>query len=216
MGATDREQSAGGDGHDHAPGGDTHPGSGLGALPDDALSRLTPAPYPAAGVTLRPWRADDVGSVAQAFADPGIAAWRARQPDEHVDDPAAWVARWGEWWAAGTDASWAVTRADDDAAQGYVGLRRIRTFDGSAELSYWLLPGARGVGLARRAAAAATRWAFDELGLHRVWLVHIVANVPSCAVATGAGFRAEGTMRGFLRADGGWLDAHLHGRLAAD
>jgi RimJ/RimL family protein N-acetyltransferase len=185
-------------------------------LPADALRRLEPRPLVGEGVGLRPWAPSDAPLVAAAFADPGIAAWRARQPDEQDDDADAWVRRWAERWAAGTDAAWAVTAPGDDAAQGYVGLRRIQAFDGSAELSYWMLPEARGGGLARRAAATATAWAFAELGLHRVWLVHAVANVRACAVATGAGFRAEGTLRGYLRADAGRADAHLHARLRTD
>lgn len=186
------------------------------ALPADALARLAPRALVADGVGLRPWAPSDAAAAGRAFADPGIAAWRARQPDEQVADPSEWIARWGAWWAAGTDAAWAVTEPDDDEAVGYVGLRRIRTFDASAELSYWMLPEARGGGLARRAATRVTAWAFDEVGLHRVWLVHAVTNVPSCAVATGAGFRVEGTMRGYLRAGGGWADGHLHSRLATD
>jgi RimJ/RimL family protein N-acetyltransferase len=185
-------------------------------LPADALRRLGPCALEGEGVGLRPWAPSDAHLVAAAFGDPGIASWRARQPDEQDDDPDTWVRRWAERWAAGTDAAWAVTWPGDDEAQGYVGLRRIQTFDASAELSYWMLPAARGGGLARRAAVAATRWGFDELGLERVWLVHAVANVRACAVATGAGFRAEGTLRAYLRDDVGRADAHLHARLRRD
>ncbi|MFH8800261.1 GNAT family N-acetyltransferase [Streptomyces sp. NPDC017936] len=41
-----------------------------------------------------------------------------------------------------------------------------------------------------------TRWAFDELGLHRLRLCHAVANEASCRVAGKAGYAYAGTMRG--------------------
>ncbi len=194
----------------------TGPERATPAVPHDVLSCREPCRVPADGVGLRPWDPADAPAVRDAFAEPGIAAWRARQPDEQSDEPDAWIRRWHTWWTEGTDAGWAVTQPGDEEAQGYVGLRRIRPFDASAELSYWMLPEARGGGLARRAAVAATRWAFDDLGLHRVWLVHAVTNVRACAVASGAGFRAEGTSRGYLRMPDGWQDAHLHARLASD
>ena len=185
-------------------------------LTADAVRDAGPCRVAGTGVGLRPWTAEDADVVATAFADPAIAEWRARQADEDDDDPAAWIAGWARRWAAGSDAVWAVAGPDGDEALGYVGVRRVSGFDRSAELSYWMLPAARGGGLARRAATTATGWAFAELGLHRVWLVHALANVRACAVASGAGFRVEGTLRGALRTPRGWQDAHLHARLATD
>lgn len=85
-----------------------------------------------------------------------------------------------------------------------------------AGLSYWVLPEARGGGVAVRAARAVTRWSFDVVGLHRMLLQHSTANLSSCRVAVKLGFPLEGTARGaFLQADG-WHDAHVHALLATD
>lgn len=66
------------------------------------------------------------------------------------------------------------------------------------------------------AAEAVSRWAFEDLGLHRLRITHSVANPASCAVAEKAGFRLDGTMRGALLHADGWHDEHLHARLRTD
>jgi RimJ/RimL family protein N-acetyltransferase len=64
---------------------------------------------------------------------------------------------------------------------------------------------------------AASRFAFDELGLHRVYLYHAVENPGSCGVARAAGFVQEGTLRQSYRyADGAYHDEHLHALLSTD
>jgi RimJ/RimL family protein N-acetyltransferase len=76
-----------------------------------------------------------------------------------------------------------------------------------------MLPAARGRGVASVALAAMCRWAFDDLGLHRLDLVHSEHNPASCAVATRNGFEHEGLMRHFGLHDDGWHDYHRHARI---
>jgi GNAT superfamily N-acetyltransferase len=51
-------------------------------------------------------------------------------------------------------------------------LRRVDLEDGLAEIGYWVVPAARGRGIAPRALVAVSNWAIDELGLHRLELQH--------------------------------------------
>jgi RimJ/RimL family protein N-acetyltransferase len=83
-------------------------------------------------------------------------------------------------------------------------------------MSYWVLPAARGTGIAARATRTLMRWAFDTLLLNRLFLVHSTANLPSCRVALKAGFRVEGTLRGHTLHADGWHDMHMHARLRTD
>ncbi len=92
----------------------------------------------------------------------------------------------------------------------------LKLSDGSGEVLYWLLPAARGRGVAVAAARRISQWAFDDLGLHRLRLCHSVANDPSCRVAVKAGFILEGTMRSALLHEDGWHDQHLHALIADD
>ncbi|HEY4459051.1 MAG TPA: GNAT family N-acetyltransferase [Pseudonocardiaceae bacterium] len=164
-------------------------------------------------LSLRPWRESDAPVVRAAFDNPEIQRWHARRLDS-LDEAHDWVAMWATRWINETDASWAIVR--DDQPVGQVGLRVISLLEGLAHVSYWVLPAARGAGVAVRAALALTRWSFDVLGLHRVSLEHSTANVASCRVATKLGFALEGTLRGSALHTDGWHDMHVHSRLRTD
>lgn len=88
---------------------------------------------------------------------------------------------------AETDASWAVTDRSGSAV-GYVAVRSLFLAAAQAEVSYWLLPNARGAGLAAHAARVVTEWGFTTLRLHRIFLTHSVRNEPSCRVAQALDF----------------------------
>ena len=165
------------------------------------------------GVVLRPWRDGDLGVVLAGYADPAIQRWHVKSMDE--GEARAWIAHWPARWAAETGAGWAVTR-DGATAVGQVSLSRLDLSQGVASVSYWILPEARGAGLAHRALDALAGWVFGTLGLYRLQASHSTANPASCRVAEKAGLRAEGTKRGEGRHVDGWHDMHLHARLAID
>ncbi|MFF2787932.1 GNAT family N-acetyltransferase [Streptomyces sp. NPDC058049] len=79
-----------------------------------------------------------------------------------------------------------------------------------------MLPSARGGGVAVEATRRVSRWALDDLGLHRLRLRHSVANLASCRVADKAGYSFEGTMRSALLHADGWHDQHLHAPVRGD
>jgi RimJ/RimL family protein N-acetyltransferase len=163
-----------------------------------------------AGLVLRPWRAEDAPVVAEAYADPAIRQWNLRALEGREAD--AWIAQWAGRWRAERDGCWAV--ADPrGVVLGRVALRGVRLADGRAECTYWVLPAARGRGVASAATATVARWAFDELGLHRLELQHSTANPASCRVADKAGFALEGILRSAMLHPDGWHDMHLHARL---
>ena len=175
------------------------------------LARLEQPVLAGNGFVLRPWRAEDIPSVAAAYQDPAIQLWHARSLS--LAEAAAWVGQWPGRWQAETGAGWAVA---DDEVLGQISLRRFELAQGLAEISYWVLPAARGRQLAAQALRLLSGWAFDVLGLHRIEVAHSTRNTASCRVAERAGYPVEGTKRGeALHADG-WHDVHLHARLAGD
>jgi RimJ/RimL family protein N-acetyltransferase len=182
------------------------------ALPAGSL-RGDGQPELAAGdLTLRPWRLGDAAAVRAAFDCPSIQRWHVRRMDGDAE-ARAWIDGWTGRWAAESDGSWAVVDRDDRVA-GQVGLRTVNLFEADAQLSYWVLPAARGAGVAGRAVAALTRWAFGSVGFNRLTLMHAVANQASCRVAAKTGYRLEGELRrAMLHADG-WHDVHLHALLS--
>ncbi|MFB7180562.1 GNAT family N-acetyltransferase [Streptomyces sp. NPDC056257] len=164
---------------------------------------------------LRPWAAQDAPALVDCFLDPDIRHWNR---PSRLDLPGAEerITRFHERWQAEEAAIWAIAPAAGGPALGLIGLADLDLPGGSGEILYWLLPAGRGSGLMVPATEAVTRWAFDDLGLHRVRITHSVANPASCAVATKSGFPLEGTMRGALLHADGWHDQHLHARLRTD
>lgn len=182
------------------------------ALPPGSLATLTQPEIEADGLLLRPWRPADQPSVIAGYSDPAIQRWHCRCMTG--DEARAWIAAWPGRWRAETGAGWAVTEAG--AVTGQISLRRLVLDDALAEVSYWVLPAARGRRIAPRALAALATWCFDALRLHRIELCHSTANAASCRVAHAAGFALEGTKRGEAWHTDGWHDMHLHSRLNGD
>lgn len=176
-----------------------------------ALAALIQPVLDGDGVRLRPWRPSDAGTVVAAYADPGIQRWHCRSMT--AAEAGDWVGGWPARWRAETGAGWAVTAGG--AVAGQVSLRRIDLADGAAEVSYWVLPGARGRGVAGRALQTLTGWAFAVLGLHRLEVHHSTVNTASCRVADRASYPLEGTKVSAVRHLDGWHDMHVHARVAA-
>lgn len=65
----------------------------------------------------------------------------------------------------------------------------------SAEVGYWLGRAARGRGLATRALRSITVYAFDSLGLRRVFATPFDFNASSIRVLERAGYTREGLLR---------------------
>lgn len=119
----------------------------------------------------------------------------------------------------GKTVAFRVTDAQSGVTLGHVGLSGIDGFMRRAVVGYWVLPEARGRRVATRALDLAARWAFAELGIHRLELDHAVGHAASCRIAELCGFPYEGTLRGAAFEEGShdaFRDAHLHARLATD
>lgn len=102
----------------------------------------------------------------------------------------------------------------DDVVLGRVGLRTLDLHEACGEVGYWVMPEARGRGVAAAAVDLLARWLLDELGMHRLELRHPTVNAASCRVAERARFAVEGTARSAVRHPDGWHDMHVHARLA--
>jgi RimJ/RimL family protein N-acetyltransferase len=84
------------------------------------------------------------------------------------------------------------------------------------ELGYIVAAHARGRGLGTQILRLLTRWAFDDVGAQRVYLVIDVENPASARVAERCGYRLEGIMRSIHVKQGQRADAGLWSRLPGD
>ena len=184
------------------------------AIPPGTLASTTQPTLTGPGdLTLRTWAFSDAPVFLDAYQDPEIRRWHTRRPST-VEDVHDWFARYREDWVQERAAHWAVTRGGD--VLGRIALGRWNLGDGNAGCGYWVLPAARGAGVASGALRAVSDWALGDTGFHRLHLDHSIWNEASCRVAEKAGFRLEGTMRSAgVHADGRH-DMHLHARIKGD
>lgn len=191
----------------------TQPGTTTSpVLPAGRLSRRPQPHLSAAELAFRPWVPADAPSLVRAYADPDIHRWHCRSLT--LAEATSWIAYEAERWHEERGASWAVT--SDGVLLGRVALTSLCLAEARAEVSYWVLPEARGRGVAPRALSALADWALDEVGLHRLELNHATGNESSCRVAAKAGFLPEGTKRLQTLHLDGWHDMHAHSLLASD
>lgn len=181
------------------------------------VPRLETLPVPELeqdGLLLRPWRDDDAATVREMAQEPVSRQWSASLRTVVTDEDAlGWIRRRR---GAGR-VDWAVCDVTTGDVVGRAGLHGIGDDGRNAEIGYGVLAGRRRAGVASRAVAAASAYAFGPLALTRLSLIHAVGNPASCAVATRCGFAYEGTERAALdHGDGVLHDAHRHARLATD
>lgn len=161
------------------------------------------------GLVLRAWEPRDAAFLVTAYADPEIQRWHVRSLT-HIEAE-EWIAARGIGWRGERCADWAV-EVDGEPA-GRVGFTTLNLGEGRGEVSYWVAPERRRRGVAVRAVTTLCEWALGAGGLHRVDLLHSVANTASCRVAERAGFAVEGTAVSSVWHQDGWHDMHVHARL---
>ena len=121
-------------------------------------------------------------------------------------------------WSAGTAYAFAVLAVDeDDRLVGRVALANVvRGPWQNATLGYWVDQRSGGRGHAARAVRLALRYAFDEVGLHRVQPAVIPRNARSLRVVENVGFRHEGRALRYLKINGIWEDHEIYALTAED
>jgi len=165
-------------------------------------------PLADAVVSLHPLGATDIAAVEAAVDDPEICRWFDNRGVSARDVVERAAARW-----QGAEAA---EFALVDVGECVGSLWLTLGADSRATLGYWLLPHARGKGLATHALVLVSRWAFDELGVKRIGLLADPRNVASLRVAERAGFQREGVLRSWADVNGERVDHASYSLLPTD
>lgn len=184
-------------------------------IPPGVLADSPQPVLPANGdLLLRPWEPADAPAFLSAYQDEEIRRWHTRRPATEAQ-VREWFDTYRQDWEREKGGHWALTHVDGQVL-GRIALRGLDFDDGVADVAYWVLPAARGAGIASRALTALTVWALDEIGFQRLNLDHSTRNHASCRVATKSGYLLEGTKRSAAVHDDGRHDMHMHARIRGD
>lgn len=176
---------------------------------------LRPPRFDDGVVALRAWEDRDTGAVEQASQDPRIPTGTTVPAVYTPEEGLAFVHRQRGRYTSGWGISFAVAGSHDDVAVGLVVLAR-RPQEGVLGLGYWVVPDARGRGVAGRAVGLATRWALGEAGADRVEGWVDPENTPSQRTLLSNGYVREGVLRSFMAFAGVRTDLVVFSRLPSD
>jgi len=126
-----------------------------------------------------------------------------------------WIARYEAGERDGTNAGFAAV----DEAGAFVGLALAPEIDVEArelELGYIVTPAARGRGVGSAMLRELTRWAFEEAGALRAYLLIDTANAASQRIAERCGYVLEGVHRSVYLKQGIRTDITVWSRLPSD
>lgn len=153
-------------------------------------------------VVLRDWRDEDAPALAPVCGEWDVCAFTSVPWTYSEAEALAWVERQRQKRAAGTVLALAIQGRDHDRALGNVNLARLDDCGREAAIGYWLVPEARGQGLATAAASLLVDWGLTSLGLERVEFAILPENLASQRIAERLGATPEGVRRQSHEADG--------------
>ena len=147
------------------------------------------------GLVLRNWRENDAPALETVCGDVDVCQFTTVPWTYSPAAARAWIRRLEQRRSSGTGLALAITRAGQDQALGNVNLVRFSDDGREAALGYWLVPTARGQGLASAAARLLCSWSFEQLALKRIELAILPGNTASQHVAQRLGATHDGVRR---------------------
>lgn len=163
---------------------------------------------------LRSFRESDREALIRYADNPRVSAQLTDQfPYPYREDDAD---RWLEH-VLDQDPEVVLAIANERELIGCIGLElKDDVYRNSAELGYWLAEPFWGGGIASSAVQAMVKYAFQELGLKRVFAGVFETNPASARVLEKAGFQLEGRLRQHVTKHGKTLDLLMYGRIDED
>ncbi len=142
---------------------------------------------------LRPWREDDAESLYEYAKDPEVGPPAGWPPHTSVENSREIIKT-----VLSADEIYAVCLKENGKPIGSIGLHRndLAERDDEYELGYWIGKPFWGQGMIPEAATEMLRYAFENLGMNRVWCGHYDGNAKSRRVQEKLGFVYHHTTEG--------------------
>jgi [ribosomal protein S5]-alanine N-acetyltransferase len=149
---------------------------------------------------LRPLMPDDAPAIARLAGRREIADTTISIPHPYSEERARqWIAETAGLFAQGKSVVFAMQLKSGGNLAGGIGLRDIDTEHSLAELGFWVAVEYWGQGYATEAARAVVGFAFEQLGLNRIYAHHMVRNPASGRALAKLGMKVEGLLRQRVR-----------------
>lgn len=142
---------------------------------------------------LRPWREDDAEDLYKYASDPEVGPPAGWPPHTSVENSREIIRT-----VLSAPETFAVCLKENGKPVGSIGFHRndLATKDDEYELGYWIGKPFWGQGLIPEASREMLRYAFEDLGMNRIWCGYYDGNVKSRRVQDKLGFVYHHTTEG--------------------
>ena len=142
---------------------------------------------------LRPWREEDAQNLYEYAKDEEVGPPAGWQPHTSVENSCEIIRT-----VLSAPETYAVCLKEDGCPIGSIGFHRkdLAEADDEYELGYWIGKPFWGQGLIPEASREMLRYAFEELGMNRIWCGYYDGNVKSRRVQEKLGFVYHHTTEG--------------------
>ena len=167
-------------------------------------------------LVLRTLVLSDALDVQRLAGDRDVASTTSHIPHPYEDGMAEeWISSRLAAYESGEQAVFAVARQSDHAFLGVIGLILNQT-DSNAEMGYWIGKPYWNQGYGTEAAGAVLKYAFEQLGLNRVFAAHYRRNLASGRIMEKIGMTYEGRLRQHLKKWDNFEDMEYYGILKSE
>jgi len=164
-------------------------------------------------LTIRAIEIEDLPLLHDWFNEPVIASGLG---DVHFPSSLYQQHKWFERIQADEQTIRLAVQTNEGALIGYTGFWHLHWRDRRAEHAVVIGTNNQGLGYGREVIMTCARYAFQEMGLHRLEASILSSNIGSLQAYQSCGFKTEGVLREHALRDGVHMDRTCLGLLASD
>lgn len=164
---------------------------------------------------LRPFVADDADQLVKLAGTAEMAATAIAIPHPYTLTAAKnWIVGLSHRYRTGSAVVFAISLLETKQLIGSIALREISRSNANAELDVWIGKPWQRQGYASEALQQVLDFAFNQLGLHRIYSYHFSEDQASAQFLARQGFALEGVLRQAVKKTATYQDVSLSAILA--